>query len=58
MLKDFLVKLRVAIGSGLTVSQQEWLSQNLFELPGFFKSEAGKAALTKVLADYRAYLGQ
>ncbi len=57
MLKDFLNKLRISIGAGLTLEQQEWLSSHLFDLPDFFKSAQGKASLTKVMVDYKAYLG-
>ncbi len=56
MMSGFLNQLRSAIGASMTVQQQEWLSLHLFELPGFFKSEAGRSALAKVLSDYKTYL--
>lgn len=56
MMRDFLNQLKVAIGSALSVEQQQWVSGNLFGLPDYFRSPDGKEALTAVLNKYYQYV--
>lgn len=56
MMKDFLNKIKIAIGGGLTVDQQVWVSSNLFGLPEFLKSDNGREAISNVLNKYKQYV--
>lgn len=53
MMKNLMNELKAAIGGGLTGDQQVFISSNLFGLPGFLRSDVGRAHIQEMLASYK-----
>ncbi len=53
--EDYLLKLLKAVGSGLDVQEQQWLTQHLVGLPDYLTSPEGKEVIKAVIACYKSY---
>jgi hypothetical protein len=51
----YALELLYAIGSGLSKSDQEWLSNNLAGLPDYFRSAEGAKVMASVVKCYKMH---
>ncbi|WP_140919037.1 hypothetical protein [Limnobaculum xujianqingii] len=51
------VAILSSIGGHMTIVDQQWLSNNLANLPGFFSTQDGKELVQLALAGFKKYLG-